>query len=467
MIRQLRRCESLIPKVHGFVTLIDVAMQVRRSRQKTRACREKSKREPVWCLISSSFLPREGGVEHYLYSVSRQLKDGLIVLTPKSDGWQRFDWKQDFTIHREGWSSVDSFFRLRRFLLVSLRKRVTGMSRGGIGGIRSTWNILFQCAFSLHLPELRRALALLNEVLQIMEEKRIKLVHCGYGLLVGSLGLVLKELFGIPFVMYAYGMELLQWRKSALRHRLAGLVFANADAIVAVSGYTRRAVCTYGLDESKIHMIRPGVDPTRFSYPVDTTSVVSRYGLGEKRVLLTVSHLVDRKGHDMVIRALPDVLREIPNLLYLIVGRGPSEPTLRHLVNSFGLNNHVVFTGYLPDSDIPRVYNACDIFVMPSRETIDDVEGFGLAFLEANACCKPVVGGRGGGVEDAVVNNVTGLVVSPTDPRDIAAAVLRLLKDRRLAQTFGAYGRRRVLREFTWERVADSVGKLNARLSDV
>ncbi len=465
---QMQKCGSLFRKLLGVVLLVDVAVQVRRSKRRVSGQGKGPKRECVWCLITSSFPPSEGGVQRYLYSISRSLRDGLIVLTPKSDGWELFDSKQNFVIRREGWVVGGSYLLLRKRLLASLDK-CPGESFQNTAGALSgrTLRILLRCAISLYVPEFKTVLRLLSELLQIMQENRIKLVHCGYGLLAGSLALILKELFSTPFTMYAYGMELLQWRRSLTRHGLARLVFSKADAVVAVSNYTRRALEMFQRNSSRISTIRPGVDSRRFSSPLDTSAIVDRYGLAGSRVLLTVSHLVDRKGHDMVIRALPDVLREIPQLLYLIVGRGPSEPRLRRLVKELGLDNHVIFAGYVSDADLPGIYNACDLFVMPSRETAVDVEGFGLVFLEASACCKPVIGGRGGGVEDAVLDGVTGLMVSPMDPEDIARALLRLLRDRGFSRALGARGRERVLREFGWAQVADAVRRVNARVLDV
>jgi len=105
------------------------------------------------------------------------------------------------------------------------------------------------------------------------------------------------------------------------------------------------------------------------------------------------------------------------------------------------------------------VYALCDVFIMASREQLDlcDLEGFGMVFLEANACGKAVIGGRSGGIADAVLDGETGLLVDPHAPEAIAVAVDRLLSDPALAARMGAQGRARILRELTWDRVADQV----------
>src|SRR5262249_14775190 len=130
-------------------------------------------------------------------------------------------------------------------------------------------------------------------------------------------------------------------------------------------------------------------------------------------VILTVGSLVERKGQDMIIRALPLIANAVPGVSYLIVGDGPYKANLKTLVTSMGLQDRVVFTGRVSDEELPEFYALSDVFAMPSRACLDsnDVEGFGMVFLEAGATGKPVVAGRSGGIEDAVVDGVTGLLV--------------------------------------------------------
>jgi phosphatidylinositol alpha-1,6-mannosyltransferase len=119
----------------------------------------------------------------------------------------------------------------------------------------------------------------------------------------------------------------------------------------------------------------------------------------------------------------------------------------------------VVFVYDVPTADLPRFHAVSDIFVMPSRARLEacDVEGFGLVYLEANACARAVVAGRSGGVADAVLDGVTGLLVDPLDPEAIADGLARLLSDAPLATRLGQQGRDRVVGEFTWDRVAARV----------
>jgi phosphatidylinositol alpha-1,6-mannosyltransferase len=174
-------------------------------------------------------------------------------------------------------------------------------------------------------------------------------------------------------------------------------------------------------------------------------------------VILTTGNLVARKGHDMVLRALARLDTEIANVTYLVVGDGPARSDLESLATALGVRDRVVFAGRALDADLPALYALADVFVMASRERRDenDVEGFGIVYLEAAACGKPVIGGRSGGIPEAVVDGVTGLLVDPSDPDDIAKTLASVLADSELAARLGLQGHARVVRDFTWARAAD------------
>jgi phosphatidylinositol alpha-1,6-mannosyltransferase len=177
------------------------------------------------------------------------------------------------------------------------------------------------------------------------------------------------------------------------------------------------------------------------------------------QVILTVGNLVARKGHDTTICALPRLLQRVPDVTYLIVGDGPNLNQLETLATRLGVRNRVIFAGRMADEVLAEVYALCDVFVMSSRVNLDekDVEGFGIVFLEASACAKPVIGGRSGGVPEAIVDGVTGLLIDPNDPRQLSDTIALLLTDREFANRLGEQGRVRAVNDFSWRRVADKV----------
>ena len=138
-----------------------------------------------------------------------------------------------------------------------------------------------------------------------------------------------------------------------------------------------------------------------------------RSEIERKKVILTMSCLVKRKGIDTVVRNLPAILKEIPDCVYVVAGSGPDKERLVSIANAIGMNAHVVFTGGISDTDVNELYNACDVFVRLSRSAPPNVEVFGIVFLEAGACEKPVIGGKGGGIPDAVDEGENGYWRNP------------------------------------------------------
>jgi phosphatidylinositol alpha-1,6-mannosyltransferase len=153
------------------------------------------------------------------------------------------------------------------------------------------------------------------------------------------------------------------------------------------------------------------------------------------------------------------LLPSLPEVTYLIVGEGPYRPQLEALAAELNVQDHVVFAGRQADADLAEVYALSDLFVMASREQLEakDVEGFGIVYLEAAACEKPVVGGRSGGVPEAVVDGVTGLLVDPLNVDELGEAMRRLLTDSDLATRLGQQGKLRATTEFTWEQAAEQI----------
>jgi phosphatidylinositol alpha-1,6-mannosyltransferase len=342
---------------------------------------------------------------------------------------------------------------------------LTGVS-AGLGTGRALECGVYRRPEAFHGTRVAQAVALSKSVAQIMVRESPRVVQLAT-LFEGSLGLGLRRWLKLPFVVYAHGNEILDGLKADWpKPRLA---LRQADRVLAVSEFTANLVKKADVPPERITIVRPGCEVERFR-PRDSTLDLRQKLLGSRytdQIILTVGGLVPRKGHDMVIRALPRLLRRVPKLTYVVVGDGPARPHLEALATTTGIRDRVVFTGNVADEHLPDMYAVSDVFVMPSREDLDacDVEGFGLVFLEANACGKPVIGGRSGGIADAVVDGVTGFLVDPRDEDDIANSLARVLNDGALAARLGDLGRVRVVREFTWKRVAAQVDEIVASIA--
>ena len=283
----------------------------------------------------------------------------------------------------------------------------------------------------------------------------------------GRYGLRVHRWFRLPYVIYSHGNEILgslAAEAPAEQRALAQRVLRGARRVVAVSRFTAGLVERAGVEAVRVAVVNPGCDVDRFA-PRHVGDDLRRRLLADRcgsRVVVTTGNLVPRKGHDMVIRALASLPAAFADVTYVIVGDGPHRGELQALATGLGMRDRVVFAGRVPDSDLPAYYALADVFVMASRERPDahDVEGFGLVYLEASACGKPVIGGRSGGISEAIVDGVTGLLVDPSDPEDIAATLRTILTDQELARRLGSQGRARVVRDFSWSAAADRMDRV-------
>lgn len=303
---------------------------------------------------------------------------------------------------------------------------------------------------------------------------------CGH-VLAAPLGLVWGRLTGRPWLLFVYGSELLAGRARPLRWALV----RAADRVIANSRFTAAQLAAGGVPPGRITCLPPAVDPAHFHPGVaaGAAEVRARHGLAGRRVILTVSRLGPRlapKGHDVLLQALARLRQRCPDAVLLVVGSGDPAPLLA-LAQRAGVADAVVVAGQVPQALLPAYYAAVDVFALVSRSAAPaqdggmdsgqaarpvagPVEGFGTVFLEAAACGVPAVGGRGGGVAEAIVDGETGLVVPPDDPQAVAAALVHLLEDRAYAARLGQAARQRVEAAFTWPA---RVGALTALVEEV
>jgi len=195
------------------------------------------------------------------------------------------------------------------------------------------------------------------------------------------------------------------------------------------------------LPPDRISLIPNGVDTERFTPGAADPALIARHGLAGKKIILTVGRLVERKGIDMTVEAMRLIAALRDDIHYLVVGDGELRPRLEQMIADYDLAAHVTLVGKVDDDALLRYLRSCDLFVMPNRTMPDgDTEGFGLVFREANACHKPVVGGRAGGAVEAVHDGKSGLLVDGYQPVEIAAAIERILSDPSLSRTMADYG---------------------------
>jgi phosphatidylinositol alpha-1,6-mannosyltransferase len=296
---------------------------------------------------------------------------------------------------------------------------------------------------------------------RIVRAENIRMVHCGRCLPEGLMALALRWRTGIPFACYVHGEEMTLATTSRELTWLTRRVIRRAAYLIANSHNTARILREdWGVLPEKIHVMHPGVDTQRF-LPAKRDAVVrDRLGWGDRPVVLTVGRLQKRKGQDQMIRAMRKVCESVPNVLYSIVGDGEERPALEDLVRGEGLGEHVQFAGEIADEGLLHCYQQCDLFALPNRQVGQDIEGFGMVLVEAQACGKPVLAGTSGGTSETMSVPETGVVVPCDGPRELAIAVADLLSDRDRLSQMGASARQWVVKHFDWVVLTGQAEKL-------
>jgi len=358
-------------------------------------------------LICGNFPPSTGGSQTWSYEVARRLVEmghGVTLLAHKAPGWREFDSKCPFPVERAGWK------------------------------IRLYWKFR-----------------------KILKRERIEKVLVTHRADFAEAARLLAAPRRVPYVIVAHGGEILKERRAPSVERN----FPDAARVIAVSNFTKGLLVNLGVEEKKVVVIANGTDPERFSPSADGSAIRSGLAKPGQKIVFTVSRLVKRKGHDVVMRAIA-ALKDRHDIVYIIGGVGAEEGNLRALAGQLGMRDRVHFAGLIPADELPKYYSACDAFAMPNRCVAGEmnVEGFGIVFLEANAAGKPVIGGNSGGTPDAIIHGETGFLVDPEKVSDVADALDKIFSDPQLAARMGKAGRERVMRDFTWKRTAERVAKV-------
>lgn len=306
-----------------------------------------------------------------------------------------------------------------------------------------------------------KTLALLMWALAAVVFMRPSFVYAMSGTYVGLVARVVRAVLGVPYLVMAYGNEFLRFRASSLLRPTIRGNYLGAEAVIAISRFTAREVRSlYDLPAAHIRIVFCGIDGNRYRPVSDARSreVRLRYGIHpETLFLLTVSRIDERKGHIQVLRAMAQLFDEgvsRSSVRYVIAGRGPYLDRVTQECTRLGLDDVVTFAGFVDDADLPALYTAADVFVMPSIHLAEkgSVEGFGLVYVEAGLCETPSIGGRGGGTSDAIADGRTGMLVDGRNVAAIAHAVHSYIRDPEMLRRHGEAARRRYAGTFTLER---------------
>lgn len=267
-------------------------------------------------------------------------------------------------------------------------------------------------------------------------------------------------------IILALGAELYPprsvWRQRFWKY-LQKYTLEHASVVIAISQFTHDLV-KKNAPKANVIILPLAVDHKQFS-PQDRTTARKRWDIdNNKLVVSTVSRVQRFKGHETVMEALASLPKHIQEqFIYLVGGKGSDLEFLKGKANELGIAQQIRWLGFVDEGDLPSLYSASDLFVLATREIPNNrsVEGFGLVFLEAQACGTPVVGTNTGGIPDAVSHGDGGWLIKQDDVQDLSRIFTELYNKPNDFHEMGIKARARVEREFTWEHYLDRfIGKL-------
>jgi len=300
------------------------------------------------------------------------------------------------------------------------------------------------------------AISMGKKMLQIVERFEIDVVNAHWALPPAFLSILTKPIYRRPVLTTLYGVELFTARsKYAGLKPILSWTINNSDGVVAISGATRNSAVEISA-RSDIEVIPYGVNMEQFFTESDGAAIKRRYNL-DGHVVLFCGRLVERKGVEYLIRAMPSVIANIPNTSLLVVGEGPEKSGLMQLAVSLGVRNRITFAGSVSNEDLLKFYAACDVFVLPAIvDTYGDTEGFGIVLVEAMASGKPVIGTSVGGISSWFdENEAYGFLVEQKDPINLSKKITTLLNDDKMRKEFGRNARRVAETRFSFSKIAE------------
>lgn len=374
--------------------------------------------------ITIDFPPEKGGIQNYAYGlVSNLVPEEVCVLTSnhiKKEESDLFDDNQLFKIYRiQMLSNKSTFFKLI---------------------------LMFK---------------LILHIIFIMKKHQINELHFVNVFPIGLVAPIIKFFRRVPYAVYIHGLDVLSLKNSKISYSLLQFILRNANKVICNSNYTKNIILNMGIRENNTAILHPGIDIPNNTIK-DKNTLKEQLGLKDKRVLLTVSRLVERKGHDKVLLAMKQLINIYPNIVYIIVGDGPDKDRLTNLVKEYGVENYVLFKSNLENNEIYDLYQVADLFVMPSREIKNkgDVEGYGIVFLEANYFHLPVIAGNSGGIPDAVKDGETGYLVDPINVEEIIQKIGVVFNDEELMQSMGKLGHKWAVENCLWKHRVITLNKM-------
>lgn len=292
-------------------------------------------------------------------------------------------------------------------------------------------------------------------VFRVVKKNKIEIIFTPNILPLGTMAYFIKKIFGLPYVISLHGLDinLALKNKSALTKK----ILANAKAVICNTKYTAGLVKDF-VSADKLHIIYPSITLNSEPVAVEKINIIKeKYNITDEKVILTVGRLVVRKGQALVIRSL-EKIKDL-KIKYFIIGAGPEYTNLERQIKAAGLEDKVFLLGKVSDNVLRSFYQLADIFVMPNQSLDEDLEGFGIVFLEAASHHLPIIAGPSGGVQEIFTGQSD--VIYAESELAIRQAVQEFVSDEE-KRLF--YGQQAFLRSEYFQQLAKDNLKLLAKI---
>jgi phosphatidylinositol alpha-1,6-mannosyltransferase len=366
-------------------------------------------------VLTENFPPVSGGSGRWFWELySRLSKEQYLILADDVQGASEFDSTHQLNILR-----------------IPLRSTEWGLK--SIRGLKFYWRVFWQ-------------------IRKIIKQHHITHLHCGRVIHEGVTAWLLKLIIGTPYLCYVHGEDVETAATSGEHNLMVKQVCKHAELLICNSHNSANIVkrLNYGSDD-KINVLHPGVDASLFVPSAADDEFKQQMGWQGRKVIITVGRLQARKGQDMMLRATALLKQQFPDILYAIIGRGECLESLKTLTAELSINEYVQFLTDVSDAQMIQCYQQSDMFILPNRTIGNDIEGFGMVLVEAQACGKPVIAGDSGGTKETMLINQSGLVIDCTDAQLISTMVAKLLTDPKSRLQMGKIGRKHVESELDWQ----------------
>lgn len=359
-------------------------------------------------IITLEYPPQTGGIASYSFNLAAHLpSEETVVWAPEARGAKEFDASNPWKVYRG------------------------------------------KPYFAFFWPRWLRWYLQINSIVKREKTERLMVQHALPG---GYIAYLIKKFKKIPYILFFHGSDLEIGLKT--KRRKIFMVCREADKVVVNSEFLGNKLASRVDGLKNLAVVHPGPGDIFFEPAAESAvkNLKSQLAIEGKKVMISVGRFAEGKGFPHLIRLLPKILEKVPNATLLLVGGGPKMKMLTEMIQKNSLQNAVRYIGELPNHELPKYYHAADIFVLLTHKDEKTEEGWGTVYTEAAACGLPVVAGNVGGVEEAVENLVTGILVDPYQDKQVVESVAGLLNNREYAGRMGEAGRARAYDNFNWTK---------------